>query len=158
MYFLLGIFKVFKLRVRERRCPVGGQQADRASRATCRIQSSWLSLQWLPVIQPSKFNILKIVTSTEKLRGLGIVLSTLCVLTHLILTIASAGDIIIILSLQMRQLRNKKLSKMPKVMQLVTESAIQTPEHTLSFHVAASFCAVVFHLTNDVSFCKGGSC
>lgn len=47
---------------------------------------------------------------------------------------------------------------MPTVTQLVTELATHIPEYTLSFQVAASFCAVVFHPRDDVSFCKGHSC
>lgn len=54
-------------------------------------------------------------------------------------------------------LETTRLSNMPEVPQLVTESATRTPERTLSVHVPLSVIQF-FILQVGVSFHKSGSC
>lgn len=51
-----------------------------------------------------------------------------------------------------------RLSNMPEVTQLVTESATQTPEHNALFVHVPLFVIQLFILQVDISFHKGGSC
>lgn len=92
---------------------------------------------------------------------LGIILSASYVLNHLILIIANTGEIffLIIRPLQGKQLKNKKIK--PHAQGHTASDRTGHPHsraHALHFQIAASFCGVVFHLRNDVSFCKGGPC